>query len=110
MSTFRGLFSYFVFIRIFSYSFVFFSYLSSFISLIIVQAQATYTTFRNEITRQFVNKRDGCLAVAEFTRNAIACGASPFVIHIDVKNAFNTLERDVFLSEAAKTPAARLCY
>lgn len=51
--------------------------------------------------RQFVNRRDGCLAVAELIRAAIASGAAASCVKIDIKNAY-TIERKVFLQEAEK--------
>lgn len=60
--------------------------------------------------RQFVNRRDGCLTVAELVRASIKCGAARSIVQIDMRNAFNTIERDVFLEQAASLPAARMCF
>lgn len=56
---------------------------------------------RSDIKRQFVNRSDGGLAVAEFTRASITCGASPSILQVDVKNASNSFDLDVFLLDTA---------
>ena len=66
----------------------------------------TSNELRN-IPRQFVLRRDGCLAATSAVKSAIEINNKACIIQLDMSNAFNSIHRSAVLLSTDKTPLAQ---
>lgn len=59
------------------------------------------------LCRQFILKRDGCITVASLTSAAVNSNIDNCVLTIDLRNAFNCVNRTAILSAVSGSPISR---